>query len=86
MQPFSGVFLEWTENTLAAILGTMSEEQPKRRGRPPGTGAPRYTESRSYKLGPEDLENIRRLADAWRCSEAAAVRRAIAEAVRREGA
>jgi hypothetical protein len=32
----------------------------------------------------EDLERLRALAEKWRCSRSAAIRRAIAEAARRE--
>jgi hypothetical protein len=49
------------------------------KGRPQGEN---YTQVKSIRFDACDLERLRMLADRWRCSEAAAVRRAVSEAAR----
>jgi len=51
-------------------------------GRPPGKD---YGKARAIRFADEDAERIRKLAQKWRCSEAAAVRRAVAIAAEQEG-
>jgi predicted DNA-binding protein len=52
----------------------------KRTGRPTGK---QYGQAKSIRFGPEDQERLRLLAKSWRCSEAAAVRRAVLDAAKR---
>jgi hypothetical protein len=40
---------------------------------------------KSIRFDPEDQERLRLLAERWRCSEAAAVRRAVSDAAQRAG-
>jgi hypothetical protein len=51
----------------------------KRTGRPSGK---QYGQAKSIRFGPEDQERLRLLARSWRCSEAAAVRRAVWDAAK----
>ena len=50
-------------------------------GRPLGRD---YPVIKQVRLGTQDAALLTALADAWRCSEAAAIRRAIAELAKRE--
>lgn len=59
-------------------------DKPKgTRGRPLGRD---YPVIKQVRLANADAEALAALADAWRCSEAAAIRRAIQEALKREEA
>jgi hypothetical protein len=51
----------------------------KVKGRPEGE---KYSQVKSIRFDECDLERLRMLAERWRCSEAAAVRRAISDAAR----
>lgn len=61
----------------SVTIGTMETARAKAK-RSPGTGR---TQVRSIRFDPVDLERIRKLARRWECSEAAAVRKAIADAI-----
>jgi predicted transcriptional regulator len=51
-------------------------------GRPSGR---QYGQVKSIRFDPEDRERLKILAERWRCSEAAAVRRAVLDAAQRVG-
>jgi hypothetical protein len=58
-------------------------EKPRREmGRPAGRD---YPIIKQMRLGSDDARKLGVLAEKWRCSEAAAVRRAIAIAAEQEG-
>lgn len=52
----------------------------KTKGRPEGE---KYRQVKSIRFDEGDLARLRLLAEQWRCSEAAAVRRAVSDAARR---
>lgn len=59
------------------------ERTRKKIGRPAGKD---YPHAKLVRMADDDVERVQALAEQWRCSEAAAIRRAIQESAQREAA